>query len=71
MNYTKQKLIVLSILIFGVLVWSLLTMINSFDTNQTWRIILSTIGFLGFFILTFFFVKSMINKFKIENTPKK
>jgi predicted PurR-regulated permease PerM len=66
MNELKKKFIPVFIPIIGILIWSLIIMINSFSTNETWRIALSTIGFLGFFTLTSFFVRSMIRKMRIE-----
>jgi predicted PurR-regulated permease PerM len=66
MSELRKKFIAIFIPIVGILIWSLIIMINSFSTNETWRIVLSTIGFLGFFTLTSFFVRSMIRKMEIK-----
>ncbi len=62
MSELRKKYTVIFILIFGLLIWSLIAMIKSFNTGETWRIALSSIGFLVFFTLASFFVKSMIKK---------
>lgn len=66
MSELRKKFIAMFIPMAGLLIWSLIIMIKSFSTDDTWRIIFSTIGFVGFFILTSLFAKSMIKRIKAE-----
>jgi membrane protein DedA with SNARE-associated domain len=50
----------------GFLIWALLTMIKSFGTGETWRIALSTAGFLLFLGLVFLGTIRWIKIFKKE-----
>ena len=70
MSELKKKFIAIFIPIIGLLIWSLIIMIKSFSTDEIWRIALSAIGFLGFFILTIFFVRSMNKTMKTEKDNK-
>lgn len=51
MTEAKKKFIVVSIPLMGALIWSFISMINSFSTPDSWRIVFSTVGFSVFFIL--------------------
>lgn len=66
MTDLRKKFITVFMPIVGLLIWSLIIMIKSFNTNETWRIIFSATGFLGFFALTSLYVKTMIKKMKTE-----
>jgi len=62
MSDLRKKFITIFIPIIGLLIWSLIIMIKSFSTDETWRIVFSTIGFIGFFTLTSLLVNTMIKK---------
>ena len=47
----RKKFVVAFIFIIGVLFYSFVIMIKSFDTDETWRIVLSTVGFFVFLLL--------------------
>ena len=66
MTDIKKKFIAIFIPIIGLLIWSLIIMIKSFSTDETWRIVFSTVGFIGFFALTSLFINTMIKKMKTE-----
>ena len=66
MNDLKKKFIAILIPAKLILIWSFVVMINSFDTGETWRIVLSSTGFVIFFVLTSLFGNAMIKKMKAE-----
>ena len=62
MTSSKRKLIAVFIPSITILNWSLFTMINSFDSNETWRIALSSCGFLIFLALMTYMVRELLKK---------
>jgi len=66
MTDLKKKFIVVFFPVFVLLIWSFVIMIKSFNSNENWRIVCSSLGFVIIFALTFFFVKAMIKKLKTE-----
>jgi len=48
----------------GMLAFSLITMIKSFETGEIWRIVCSSVGFLFFLGLASLFVYSASRKIK-------
>ena len=51
MTEIRKKFIVALIPILGVLIWTFIIMINSFETEETMRIVFSIVGFTVFFML--------------------
>ena len=66
MSELKKKFIAVFIPVIGLLLWSFIIMIKSLNTDETWRIIFSTIAFLGFLSLASLFTYTMIKRFKEE-----
>ncbi|MBN1113243.1 MAG: hypothetical protein JXA53_10070 [Bacteroidales bacterium] len=64
MNETKKKLIVLMFPLTGILIFDFHTMIQSFSSSETWRIIFSVTGFAAFFILTTAYVYNLNKRIK-------
>ena len=54
----QQKFLALLLPLLFLLVWSAWVMIDSMDSDDTWRIVLSTLGFLIFTVLTILLIKS-------------
>ena len=51
MTEVRKKFVVAFILLIGFWIWSFIMMIRSFNTNETWRIVLSSASFLSVIIL--------------------
>lgn len=66
MTDLRKKFIATFIPILGLLIWSFIIMIKSFSTDETWRIVFSTVSFIVFFTLTSLLVNAMIKKIKAE-----
>lgn len=58
----QQKFLALLLPLLFLLIWSAWVMIDSMDSDNTWRIVLSTLGFVIFTVLTILLVKSNNNK---------
>jgi len=63
-NLKKSAALVIPLL--GLLTWSLLIMIKSFNRGETWRIIFSVTGFVLFFILACLFFHRFYKKIRAE-----
>ncbi len=54
----QQKFLALLLPLLFLLIWSAWVMIDSMDSDDTWRIVLSTLGFVIFTVLTILLIKS-------------
>lgn len=54
----QQKFLALLLPLLFLLIWSAWVMIDSMDSDDMWRIVLSTLGFVIFTVLTILLIKS-------------
>lgn len=68
MENLKRKHIVIFLPTLAITIFSVVTMIKSFDSDKTWRIICATIGFIGFISLTslYYYYRFFKNRDKIK-----
>jgi hypothetical protein len=66
----KKKFIAVFFPMIGLLIWSLIIMINSFKTEEAWHITFAITGFITFLVLTglfVYYIKTNKDRKKIKN----